>query len=391
MCSRIARASPGDYPDRSVKALRLTYLLLSPTLGMHQYTADLANRMVSQHAVQLVTTAGFPRDRYDPAVEASTPVALDTSGFSAEILALGRLRQVKRVLEQIKPDLVHFAGPHPWNVELLRWLGARGVPTIHTLHDLDPHPGKRYGRLLHYWNSLVIRNSDHILVHGQTHRQRLLDMGLPAGAVSVTPLLHLFLGHARIAELEQALPPISYEPLILFFGRLEEYKGIETLLDAMDVLIDDGRGPHAVKPQLVIASSSRRPIRIDATRDGIVRFWPLKDDNEAERLFRRCALLALPYKQASQSALVSAAYYFRKPVVASKVGALAEYVVDGRTGLLVPPEDPQALAGAFSRMLASRTRLQTMGKAGREWYDRARVHETKTLLELYERVAIRSS
>jgi glycosyltransferase involved in cell wall biosynthesis len=384
-------ASLDHYLGQDSRTLRLTYLLLSPTFGMHQYTADLANRVVGHHAVQLVTTAGFPRDRYNPAVEASTPVALGTSGFSAETLALGRLRQVRQVLAQIEPDLVHLTGPHPWNVDLLRWLRTRGVPTIHTLHDLDPHPGKRYGRLLHYWNWLVIRNADHILVHGQSHRQRLIEMGLPSETVTATPLLHLFLGHARITELEQSLPPISYEPLILFFGRLEEYKGVETLLGAIDVLSEYGRGSHALKPQLVIASSSRRPNRKQETRDGIVWFCPLKDDNEAERLFRRCGLLVLPYKQASQSALIAAAYYFHKPVVASRVGALAEYVVDGRTGLLIPPEDPQALAGALSRMLASRTRLQAMGKAGREWYDRARDQETKTLRELYERVAIRSS
>ena len=56
--------------------MRICYVLLSPTFGMHQYTADLANRMAqADHQVHLVTTRHYPRDRYLPAVIPHTPVA----------------------------------------------------------------------------------------------------------------------------------------------------------------------------------------------------------------------------------------------------------------------------------------------------------------------------
>jgi len=110
-------------------------------------------------------------------------------------------------------------------------------------------------------------------------------------------------------------------------------------------------------------------------------------DEEALDLFRRCGLLVLPYRDASQSALVAAAYFFRKPVLATRVGALAEYVQDGRTGFLVEPGDPAGLARTLSMALADPERLAQLGAAGRAWYDEQRLVEEETLCLMYAQVA----
>ena len=83
--------------------MRLIYLLLSPTFGMHQYTADLANRLAAEPGmeVHLVTTVALPRDRYSPAVRIHTPIAARTTGFSTEGLDLPALRRILRTVEQI--------------------------------------------------------------------------------------------------------------------------------------------------------------------------------------------------------------------------------------------------------------------------------------------------
>ena len=78
-------------------------------------------------------------------------------------------------------------------------------------------------------------------------------------------------------------------------------------------------------------------------------------------LFRSAALLVLPYLDASQSALVAAAYAFSAPVIVTEAGALPEYVVAGATGWIVPAGDAAALTGVLRQALADPARLRQMG------------------------------
>jgi starch synthase len=363
--------------------MRICYVLLSPTFGMHQYTADLANRLARLgHDVHLVTTTRVPRDRYSPAVTVHTPLTATNTGFSTEGLRAGALRAVQRAIGALQPDLVHFTGPHLWNILLVRALAACRIPVVHTLHDLDPHRGTRYGALLKVWNGFIIRSAHHILVHGQTYRERLLALGLPADRVTFTPLLHLFLGSARLSPSAETFASVEYQPWALFFGRLERYKGVEHLLTACEMM--DGAG---ASPLMVLAGPGNLsdlwagplPKRLEV-RNRLIA------DEEAIDLFRRCGLVVLPYIDATQSALIAAAYYFRKPVVVTRTGALPEYVEDGKTGRIVEPGHPAVLARCLDEMLSDPERLAHMGTAGRAWYDAHRSAETEALLRMYERL-----
>lgn len=412
-------------PHNFFEPMRLIYLVLSPTFGMHQYTADLANRLAAEPGleVHLVTTATLPRDRYNPAVRIHTPVATRTTGFAPEGLDLPALRRVLKTVDQIAegresevrgsegqrsegrrvrdqrisrpqdpnssspppfppfpPPVIHFPAVHLWNVLLVPALRRRGYRVIHTLHDLDPHSGVRFAGLIRLWNRLIVRSVDHVLVHGQVYRQRLLQQGVAPSRVTAVPLLHLFLSHAA-GDAADALGPddVAYEPWALFFGRLERYKGVGTLLEAA-----------------ALASRAGQPLRLLLAGSGdLAPLWnrPLPPgvelrsrriaDAEAVDLFRRCGLLVLPYLDATQSALVAAAYAFRKPVLVTRAGALPEYVQEGVTGWIVPPGDAAALSQALAAALANPGRLAVMGAAGRHWYEAQRSLEYQALLDLY--------
>ncbi len=109
----------------------------------------------------------------------------------------------------------------------------------------------------------------------------------------------------------------------------------------------------------------------------------LIDDAEGIDLFRCCGLLVLPYLDASQSALIGSAYYFQKPVIVTSTGVLAEYVVEGQTGWIVPPGDVDALAQALADALSDPERLRRMGVAARSWYEHQRTSEWETVLAMY--------
>jgi glycosyltransferase involved in cell wall biosynthesis len=361
--------------------MRICYLLLSPTFGMHQYTADHANRMVQVgHEVSLVTTERYPGHRYLPAVNVSTPVALRDSGFSPAGLRIWLAqRAIDAVLAQ-KPDVVHVTGPHLWNIRILRALRKADIPTLHTIHDLDPHPGSAYGPLLYLWNRAVMRHAQHILVHGQCYRERLLEHGMDPHDVTYTPLLHLFLGASWIERLDRLGADIAYEPYVLFFGRIEHYKGVVDLIAAWARLPDALR----VQVHLVLAGpGSLETLWKDPLPEGVEVRNHLVQDEEALTLFQRCALLVLPYIGATQSALIPAAYFFHKAVLTTSSGALHEYVEPGTTGWVVEPKHPSSLARTLTEALSDFDRLARMGSAGRRWYDEHREAESAALEHLY--------
>jgi glycosyltransferase involved in cell wall biosynthesis len=370
--------------------LHVTYVLLSPTFGMHQYTADLANRMAAAgHHVRLVTTTGYPQDRYAPAVDVHTPLTATTTGFSLEGARLDSLLRVQSTLTHgalaslrpcVDQPIVHFTGVHLWNLPLVYALRRRRVLLVHTLHDLDPHYGRRFGGLIRLWNRLLVRSGCHLLVHGRRYRERLVAQGVAAERVTCVPLLHLFLGYEAARGVEEAAQDVRYEPWALFFGRLERYKGVDVLLRAQ-ALVERSGGATGLR---LAGSGSLERIWDGPLPGGVALRQGLIRDQEALELFRRCGVLVLPYRDGTQSALIAAAYAFRKPVIVTDVGAFAEYVEPGRTGWLVEAGDAAALARCLREALADPARLARMGEAGRAWYDRARAQEWEGLLGMYD-------
>ncbi|MEZ4770833.1 MAG: glycosyltransferase [Caldilineales bacterium] len=359
--------------------MRIVYVLLSPTFGMHQYTADLANRVAALgHDAVLVTTTTYARDRYAPSVQVAAPVTTHGTGFKPEGLRLDQYRRVVHTLQLLAPDVVHITGVHLWNVPLVRWLRRRGVPVIHTLHDLDPHHGVPFGRLIRIWNRLIIGSASHLLVHGQIYAERLLASGCEADRVSCVPLLHLFLSYEGFARL--ADNGVNYGGWALFFGRLESYKGVAHLIAAERKL-----GASQSRVTLVLAGSGPLGSQADIAPSIDLRNHRI-DDDEAIDLFQSCGLLILPYLDASQSALVAAAYYFAKPVIVTDVGALPEYVQPGVTGWVVPAGDAGALADAWRDAMSNQDRLRRMGETGRTWYFDQRLQEQAVLVAMYEKV-----
>jgi glycosyltransferase involved in cell wall biosynthesis len=173
---------------------------------------------------------------------------------------------------------------------------------------------------------------------------------------------------------------------VLFFGRVEAYKGVDTLLAAWMEASEDLRvnsSNSCQKMRLIIAGPVARDVTLPPMPPGVeLRDRRIADD-EAEALFRSAAALVLPYRDATQSALAAAAYAFGVPVILTEVGALPEYVVPGETGWLVPAGDAGALAAALQEALADPARLRRMGAAGRAWFEVRRREEQAALCKMY--------
>ena len=374
--------------------MHLCYLLLSPTFGMHQYTADLANRAAAgvftggPAEVHLVTTTALARDRYSPAVQIHTPVTTSGTGFSPEGAQVAGVARVLRAVEESGAGLVHITGVHAWNVLLVHALHRRGLRVIHTLHDLHPHHGVRFTVMIRLWNRLIIASADQILVHGQRYRQQLLASGVPAERVTYAPLLHLFLSYECSQTLASGELPASGRgepPTVLFFGRVEAYKGADTLLAAWAEVIAKG-----IMGRLIIAGPVAAGVRLPSLPPGVELRDRLISDDEAVELFSLASLLVLPYRDATQSALVAAAYYWGVPVIVTNSGALPEYVAEGETGWIVAQSTGlrsegavAALAATLSQALADLPQLRRMGQQAQSWYCANRQVEAAILSAMY--------
>ena len=139
---------------------------------------------------------------------------------------------------------------------------------------------------------------------------------------------------------------------VLYAGRLSAEKGVLELLDAAEGL------------NLVVAGDGPLRHRIPSARG----FVP---HDELQQLYARAAVIACPSRREGFGVACLEAMAHGRPVVATRVGGLLDLVVDGETGIVVPPRDPAALRSALERLLADPDLRRKLGSAGR---DRARTH-----------------
>jgi glycosyltransferase involved in cell wall biosynthesis len=136
-------------------------------------------------------------------------------------------------------------------------------------------------------------------------------------------------------------------PEVLYAGRLSSEKGVLELVQAAQGL------------NLVVAGDGPLRARVPGAR-GFVRH------DELERLYGRAAVVVCPSRREGFGVVCLEAMAHGRPVVATAVGGLRDLVVDGETGLVVPPRDPAALRAALTRLLDDRDLRRRLGSAGRE-------------------------
>lgn len=322
------------------------------TYDFEEYSVLQVNALAREHDVLLV----IPRDqdgRVPYEVDARAEVfAFENPRLRQPLRQWKTVRAIRQQLRRFDPDVIHLQQGHLFFNTVLRRLEA---PLVMTIHDPRHHEGDVWSRRTpQWWMDYGFRAADHVIVHG---RKLALDVqqlfGFRRDQTHVIP--HVAMGDASVNR------DVDQEPYtVLFFGRNFAYKGLETLIRAESmvasaipevrfVIAGDGDDPWQHRPQMEC------PERYE-----IHHRWV--SDEERAHFFQRSALVVLPYREATQSGVIPVAYNHARPVVATSVGALAECVEDGRTGRLVPPQDPAALAKAIVELLSDPETRQAMGR-----------------------------
>jgi glycosyltransferase involved in cell wall biosynthesis len=160
---------------------------------------------------------------------------------------------------------------------------------------------------------------------------------------------------------------IQRKHLLLFFGYVRPYKGLNVLLQAMAQLTTKLDVELLVVGEFYEGEGAYRNQIRELGLNGNVTLHPEYVSNRDVRTYFSAAdVVVLPYLSATQSGIAQIAYNFNKPVIATDVGGLGEVLLNGKTGFLVPPNDAAALADAIQRFFADRKEEEFARNVGQE-------------------------
>ena len=272
--------------------------------------------------------------------------------------ALEHIGDMRRLRRELDGDIVHYQWLTFPGLDALLLPGAG--PRVMTAHYLlPPRPSRRqvararraYGRM------------DAVIAHSENSARRLRDeVGIDPAKVRVIP--HGAFDYLTRLPDEKPLPPElegAEGPVILFFGLLRPYKGIDTLLEAFRSVA--GAELWIVgDPRLDLA-----PLRALAEGcKGTVRFLPrFVEDTEIAPIFRRADLVVLPYLDAEHSGVLYTALAFGKPLVLSSVGGFPELAARHGAARVVPPGESGELGQAMAELAGDETRRNELAAAAR--------------------------
>jgi len=262
---------------------------------------------------------------------------------------------VKRI-NSFDPDIIHLQEDHPWFNLTLPLLRTR-YPLVVTVHDIGPHVGDRQStKIPSFVHKLVVKFADRVIVHGEKLKELMTEKyNKSASNIEVIP-------HGELSFYKKFTTRVVKEEndLILFLGRIWEYKGLRYLIEAEPFISE-----MVPTVKIVIAGRGedfRKYQEMMVHKEKFIIYNQFVPNEMVPELFQRASVVVLPYIEASQSGIIPLAYAFKKPVVVTDVGSIPEVVDDGETGYIVPPRNPKKLAEAIIDLLKDKEKRKRMGE-----------------------------
>jgi glycosyltransferase involved in cell wall biosynthesis len=243
-------------------------------------------------------------------------------------------------LRRIRPDLAICAMPGPLDLVMATALRLLRVPMVVMVHEASPHPGDGFSMQMTLQH-LLCRRADALAALSSHVGAQLVAQGFVGATRPLIPYTH----PPFVFDLPPGARPPG-PPRLLFFGRLLQYKGLDLLARAIDLLPPSteivvrvvGRGPDS--PYLD-ALRACRGVTVEN------RWVP---ETEIGALLGWADAMILPYREASQSGVAAAAVAAGRTVIATRVGGLREQLSATRQVVLCEPE-PASLARAIGHWL----------------------------------------
>ncbi|MBN2412347.1 glycosyltransferase [candidate division KSB1 bacterium] len=229
----------------------------------------------------------------------------------------------------------------------------RSVKILFVCHNVVEHESSRFGQ---FCTKLVLRKGDYFIVHSKEVKESLLYLVPNANVRQKShPNYQFFKIDGINPEEERKKIGFTRDHIVLlFFGFIRKYKGVPYLLEAVGKLAKEY--PHI---RLLLAGEAwheeeariREKIREYGLESIVIRKNEYIPNEDVEKYYAAADIAMFPYSTATASGALQIAYAFQKPVIASALSCFMEIVQDGRTGYLIPPENPGAIVDAVKKFL----------------------------------------
>lgn len=291
--------------------------------------------------------------------------------------------RLARLLARVRPAVLHT---HLVHADVLGWMvGARSPRLLRVTTRHYASEGKQETPLYRL-SDAATRHADGVIAVSPAVATHLLQRRIAARAkIAIIP-------NAIDTDLFDpslhALAPPRSERTVGAVGRLHPQKGFDRLLEAFASL---ARSRHGLRLEIAGEGSQRPALEKQADRLGIAaRVGFLGRIPRAEMPSRYAAwdLVAVPSRWEGFGIAAAEAMAMARPVVASRVEGLADLIVDGRSGILLPPDGPGAWAAALGRLLDDPGRREDLGREARQRIlEQYRIETAaEDLLCFYERI-----
>ncbi|MBS3949878.1 MAG: glycosyltransferase family 4 protein [Peptococcaceae bacterium] len=322
--------------------MRTALVALSVRGAMGQYLEALARPLSERLELHLFVPEHYDGDA-GQAILHRFPTGRTRLEALRQFLNPLSAKRIWKELRMVDPEGIHlFNGEgYPWGCLFAYWAKRDDKPFIITIHDPEPHPGNIIELLNAHLRRVTMIKATRIHVHSTHFAGEIAKQGISKQQLHVIP-------HGSIAGrfTRYLTKEVAREPMVLFFGRLEAYKGLDTLVEAGLML--------GGKPKVAIAGPGKLPSNLLKVIHDQSAIFELHNryltDEDVARLFQRASVCILPYHQVTQSSVPLIAAAFGVPVVGSALGGFLDDI-PRVNGLLVPSGDPRALAQGITKAL----------------------------------------
>lgn len=262
------------------------------------------------------------------------------------------IKQQIKMIDNFNPDVVHIMTP-PYTFDVLLYKFRKKM--VLTMHDPFPHSGEQ-GFKRELFRKIAFRLCPKLVI---LNKEQKSDFIREYGIQECRLLVNRLGSYDCINVFTNTTSIKNKNKNVLFFGRISPYKGLEYLLQAMKIVHD--KIPDAT---LTIAGGGK--IYFDISEYENLDYIKIINHyvgmQELAELLSNCSVTVCPYTDATQSGVVLTSFGLNKPVIASNVGALGEYIEDGITGILIPPRNVNELAESITQVLTNEDLLNNMAE-----------------------------
>lgn len=328
--------------------------------AMAQLNAILANYLSNKNNVEI-----FSFKRQYPKLLFPGKTQLDTSGVDIINKSISNhqiidsinpfnWRLAAKKISKAKPDLLILRFWIPFFAPVFYYIckyvkKKTGCKVLFICDNVIPHEHRPGDNFL---IKLIFKVGDYFIIHSKSVEEDLKKfINEKPYKILPHPIYNIFGQPAGKAEskkfIEENYNVKPGEKVILFFGYIRKYKGLNYLIDAVPEIL------KKVNLKLLVVgefyedeSDTRNQIKKLNLENNVHVISDYIPNERVKYFFCASDVLVLPYIDATQSGITQIAYYYNKPVIATDVGGLSETVINNETGLLIEPKSSDAIAGA---------------------------------------------